>query len=120
MGKRKILLYLSIPVLFILTAFVLTFHLFGEIPSSDSRDTRSKLVANRIGNRLSENDPDDNYLRFESGYNNDPMEKTYDVDKLLMLGMVKTAADEQKKDEGMPQLSFNLYHCELMQQTTNW
>ena len=99
MGKRKILVYLSIPILFILTAFVLTFRLFGE--TSEVREVRSKLIANRIASRPHENVQNENYLRFESSYNSDPLEKMYDVDKLLMLGMVKTVDDEDKKENGM-------------------
>ena len=99
MGKRKILVYLSIPILFILTAFVLTFRLFGE--TSEVREGRSKLIANRIASRPHENVQNENYLRFESSYNSDPLEKMYDVDKLLMLGMVKTVDDEDKKENGM-------------------
>ena len=98
MGKRKVLLYLSIPVLFILTVIALTFHLLGD-PGADSHERRPKLIANRDGHK-SENGQDSLDLKFESTYITDPLEKTYDADKLLMLGMVKTSNDEMKKEEG--------------------
>ena len=101
MGMKRVLLYLSIPVFFILTVIMLTFHLLGEPQGADSREGRPKLIANRNGNRDLANFDDGMDLKFESSYNKDPLEKTYDVDKLLMLGMVKTEADEQKKEEGI-------------------
>lgn len=99
MNQRKFLLYLSIPVLFILTVIALTFHLLGQ-HSSDSRGGHPKLIANRGGLILSDNAQGGMALKFESTYNTDPLEKTYDADKLLMMGMVKTPDDERKKEEG--------------------
>ena len=101
MGKRRVLLYLSIPILFILTVIALTFHLLGD-PGADSHDKRPRFLANR-GNgmvKVPDREQESLDLKFESTYITDPLEKTYDADKLLMLGMVRTPIDEQKKEQG--------------------
>ena len=115
MGKRKVLLYLSIPILFILTVIALTFRLLGD-PGADSQDRRPKFLANR-GNghvKVPEKEQDSLDLKFESTYITDPLEKTYDADKLLMLGMVRTPTDDEKKEQGMAYIMITR-QCNILQ-----
>ena len=94
MNKRRLLCLSTIPILFLITALVLNSHLLSGTDGPNGNG-KSRLVASRRvtgSNRLT--------FRSDKLKTTDDLDKVYDVEKLMMLGLVNNKQDETERDNG--------------------